>query len=59
MRFSISSIVNSLEHRKYVDKALKEELGSLLYIRVPRFVNAFFRGIVELDLISKVVFIKC
>jgi hypothetical protein len=30
-----SSIVNSSEHRKYVDDVLKDELGSSLYIGVP------------------------
>lgn len=54
-----SSIVNSSEHRKYADEALKEELGSSLYIGVPGFVDAFFGGMAELDSISKAVFAKC
>jgi hypothetical protein len=37
-----SSIVNSSEHRKYVDDLLKDELGSSLYIGVPGFYDAFF-----------------
>ncbi|KFY03930.1 hypothetical protein V490_00046 [Pseudogymnoascus sp. VKM F-3557] len=54
-----SSIVNSSEHRKYANEALKEELGSSLYIGVPGFVDAFFGGMAELDSISKAVFAKC
>ncbi|OBT81185.1 hypothetical protein VE02_10127 [Pseudogymnoascus sp. 03VT05] len=51
-----SSIVNSSEHRKYVDDVLKDELGSSLYIGVPGFYDAFFGDVEELDSISQAVF---
>ncbi|ELR04271.1 hypothetical protein GMDG_06671 [Pseudogymnoascus destructans 20631-21] len=54
-----SSIVNSSEHRKYVDDVLKDELGSSLYIGVPGFYDAFFRHVEELDSISEAVFEQC
>ncbi|KFZ02079.1 hypothetical protein V500_00447 [Pseudogymnoascus sp. VKM F-4518 (FW-2643)] len=54
-----SSIVNSSEHRKYVDDVLKDELGSSLYIGVPGFYDAFFRDVEELDSISQAVFAQC
>ncbi|KFY03126.1 hypothetical protein V490_00273 [Pseudogymnoascus sp. VKM F-3557] len=54
-----SSIVNSSEHRKYVDDVLKDELGSSLYIGVPGFYDAFFGDVEELDSISQAVFAQC
>ncbi|KAI9368690.1 hypothetical protein BJX61DRAFT_550232 [Aspergillus egyptiacus] len=41
---TISSFLNSSEHRKYVDDVLKEELGSI-YIGVPGFYDAYFGNI--------------
>jgi hypothetical protein len=54
-----SSIVNSSEHRKYVDDVLKDELGSSLYIGVPGFYDAFFGDVEKLDSVSQAVFAKC
>lgn len=53
-----SSFANSLEHRKYVDDVLKEELGTM-YIDTPGFYAAFFGGVADLETASKVVFKKC
>ena len=44
-----------LEHRKYM---LKDELGSSLYIGLPRFYNAFFGDVEKLESVSQAVFAK-
>lgn len=54
-----SSFVNTSEHRKYIDGALKDELGSSLYVGVPGFFEAFFGGIPNLESISQAVFMEC
>ncbi|KAF2240285.1 hypothetical protein BU26DRAFT_545068 [Trematosphaeria pertusa] len=41
-----SSFANSTEHRKYVDKVLKEELGPM-HVDIPSFFEAFFGEIAE------------
>ncbi|KAF1811423.1 hypothetical protein P152DRAFT_467085 [Eremomyces bilateralis CBS 781.70] len=53
-----SSFVNSSEHRKYMDGALKEELASV-YIGVPRFYEIFFREVDGLTSAAEAVFKKC
>lgn len=53
-----SSLVNSSERRKHVDRVLKEELDSI-YIGVPGFFEAYFGGIDGLDNICATVFEKC
>ena len=40
---TISSFVNSSEHRKYVDNTLREELGSI-YVGIPDFYDVYFGG---------------
>lgn len=56
--YTTSSLVNSSKRRKYVDRVLKEELD-LIYIGVPGFFEAYFRGIDGLDNIYATVFKKC
>jgi Fungal protein kinase len=53
-----SSIVNSSEHRKYMDDVLKEELGPL-YVGVPGFYDVFFGQISDLKSKADAVFKKC
>lgn len=40
-----------------MDNILKEELGTI-YINIPSFYIVFFRDIVDLEIISKVIFKK-
>jgi hypothetical protein len=53
----MSSFINSFEYRKYMNNILKEELGTI-YINIPGFYIVFFRNIVDLETISKVIFKK-
>lgn len=57
--FNTSSFVNTSEYRKHVDGVLKDELGSDLYIGVPRFYEAFFGEIEGLETAAAAVFMKC
>ncbi|EDN03934.1 predicted protein [Histoplasma mississippiense (nom. inval.)] len=57
-RYNTSSIVNSSEHRKYFDPALKEELGNL-YVDVPGFYEAFFPRIESLESTARVILERC
>jgi hypothetical protein len=57
--FNTSSFVNTSEYRKHVDDVLKVELGSDLYIGVPRFYEAFFGEIEGLETAATAVFMKC
>jgi hypothetical protein len=57
--FNTSSFVNTSEYRKHVDGVLKVELGSDLYIGVPRFYEAFFGEIEGLKTAATAVFMKC
>jgi len=54
-----AGIVNSGEHRVFFDNELKNELGTSLYIGVPRFFEAFFGGVPNLQPIAETVFQKC
>ena len=56
--YTTSSIVDSSEHRKYMDDVLKEELGPL-YVGVPGFYEAFFGEIEGLEAASTAVFREC
>ncbi|KAH7343093.1 hypothetical protein BKA66DRAFT_434548, partial [Pyrenochaeta sp. MPI-SDFR-AT-0127] len=56
--YSIGSFTNLTKHRKYIDSVLKEELG-YIYIRIPRFFEAFFRDIIGLRLVVEAIFNKC
>ncbi|CAG9987750.1 unnamed protein product [Clonostachys byssicola] len=49
---------NFSEYDQYMDEVLKEELGEL-YVGLPRFYEAFFGAVPELDRASKAVFAKC
>ena len=57
--FNTSSLVNMFENRKYLDNALKDELGSSLYIDVPGLFDAFFGKVTNLEPTAEVVFKKC
>jgi Fungal protein kinase len=57
--FNTSSFVNTSEYRKHVDDVLKVELGSDLYIGVPRFYEAFFGEIEGLETAAAAIFMKC
>jgi len=57
--FNTGSLVNTSENRKQFDGALKDELGSSLYIDVPDFFDAFFGEIVNLSSVADTVFRKC
>jgi len=50
--------MNSFEYRKYIDDILNEELG-IMYINIPGFYIVFFRDVVDLETIAKVIFKKC
>ncbi|KAF1965563.1 hypothetical protein BU23DRAFT_593649 [Bimuria novae-zelandiae CBS 107.79] len=52
------SFANSIEHRKYVDGVLKEELGQL-YVGVPDFFDAYFGSVSGLKSVAQAVFDKC
>ncbi|KAF2477136.1 uncharacterized protein BDR25DRAFT_208942, partial [Lindgomyces ingoldianus] len=52
------SFANSTKHYKYVNSVLKKELGQL-YIRVPSFFNAYFKSVLDLELVAQAVFNKC
>ncbi|KAK2761092.1 hypothetical protein CKAH01_16387 [Colletotrichum kahawae] len=53
-----SSFANSSEHRRYVDNVLKEELGTM-YVGLPGFRDAYFRGVVGLEAASEEFFDQC
>ncbi len=53
-----SSLVNSSEHMKYMDQALKEELG-YMQVEIPGFYEAFFGVIEGLETASATIFNKC
>jgi len=55
---STSSIVNSSEHRQYMDDVLREELGSI-YIGIPEFHEAVFGKIQGLKETAEAVFQRC
>ena len=57
-RYTTSGIVSSSEHRKYMDDALKEELGPL-YVGVPGFHEAFLGESEALNAICTAVFKEC
>ncbi|KAL5430091.1 hypothetical protein PMIN06_012610, partial [Paraphaeosphaeria minitans] len=52
------TFANSTEHRKYVDGALKEELGQL-YVGLSGFFEAYFGGVPDLESVSQTVFERC
>ncbi|KAL5406572.1 hypothetical protein PMIN04_012011 [Paraphaeosphaeria minitans] len=52
------SFANSSEYRKHMDGVLKDELGQL-YVGVPGFPEAFFRGVPDLESVSQAVFEQC
>ncbi|CAI0652176.1 unnamed protein product [Colletotrichum noveboracense] len=53
-----SSFANSSEHRRYVDGILREELGTM-YVGLPGFRDAYFRGVDGLEAASKEFFDQC
>jgi hypothetical protein len=55
---STGSFANSTKHRKYVEEALKEELGQI-YVGIPRFFEAFFGEVAGLGPAARAVFDKC
>ncbi len=57
--FNTGSFVNTSENRKYFDDALKDELGSSLFIDVPDFFDAFFGEVANLTSVADAVFRKC
>jgi hypothetical protein len=57
--FTTGSFVDTSEHRKQFDGALKDELDSSLYIDVPGFFDAFFGEITDLKSVTEGVFRKC
>lgn len=52
------SFVNSFERRQFMEKILKQELGSL-YVGVPNFLDTFSRSVTDLKVASDTVFRKC
>lgn len=56
--YTTSSFVNSSERQKHVDTVLKEELG-IIYVRIPDFYDAYFRGVDDLDKASAAVLRRC
>ncbi|RKK21476.1 hypothetical protein BFJ67_g17258 [Fusarium oxysporum f. sp. cepae] len=53
-----AAFANLSEHRKYVDYALKPELGSI-YTELRRFYDAYFGGVAGLDAASQAFFDQC
>ncbi|KAK3168273.1 hypothetical protein OEA41_004719 [Lepraria neglecta] len=53
-----STLINTSEHRKFVDNVLKGELGSL-HVGVPGFYDAFFGGIAGLEAVAEAAFEMC
>ncbi|KAF1831020.1 hypothetical protein BDW02DRAFT_506215 [Decorospora gaudefroyi] len=58
LSINTGNFANSAEHRRHVDDVLKEELGHL-YVGVPGFFEAFFKGVPGLRLAAQAVFDKC
>lgn len=58
MAHRTSSVVNSSEKRKDVDKLLRLELGDT-YLDIPNFHEAFFGNIPDLERASTEIFQKC
>ncbi|KAL2164299.1 hypothetical protein VTH06DRAFT_3515 [Thermothelomyces fergusii] len=56
--YNISGVVNSSEHRRYMDDLLKEELGPV-YIGLPGFHEAFFGDVPNLGTASEQFFNDC
>src|SRR6266498_1639678 len=57
--FNTGSFVNTSENRKHFNDALKDKLGSSLYIDVPGFFKIFFGEVTNLTSVAKAVFKKC
>ncbi|KIW99446.1 uncharacterized protein Z518_11185 [Rhinocladiella mackenziei CBS 650.93] len=57
-KHSTSSIVNTSEHRKFMDDLLKEEIGPL-YTDIPGFYEAFYGKVPHLKENAETVFQKC
>ncbi|CRK23262.1 hypothetical protein BN1723_003017 [Verticillium longisporum] len=53
-----SSFANSSEHRKHVDRVLKEELGHM-HVGLHNFYDTYFGGVVELETASRAFFEQC
>jgi hypothetical protein len=56
--FNTGSFVNTSENRKHFNDALKDKLGSSLYIDVPSFFEVFFREVTDLTSMTDAVFNK-
>ncbi|KAJ8130733.1 hypothetical protein O1611_g2895 [Lasiodiplodia mahajangana] len=56
--YNTGSIVNSSESREDMDDILEESLGPM-YVDLPRFNEAFFGSIPELEIASQTIFQKC
>lgn len=59
LSLNTSSFINTSEHRKYMNDVLKIELGSDLYIGVPRFYEVFFGEVESLETAIVAIFVKC